>query len=469
MSDLFLYNTLSKKKEKFVPLKKGKVGMYSCGPTVYGSPHIGNYFAFFAADLLKRYLNFKEFEVKHVMNLTDIDDKTIRDSDLAGLTLREFTDKNAEDFFWGLKVLNIVPAGKYPRATEHIPEMIALIEKLIKNKHAYVKGGDVYFDINSFKPYGKLSGVDLSQLEAGARVDVDEYDKDNPADFALWKESSSEEIARQIFYESPWGKGRPGWHIECSAMSSKYLGESFDVHTGGIDLRFPHHENEIAQSEGASGKPFVKYWVHNGHVMVESEKMSKSKGNFLTLRDLVDKGVNPRAIRFVFFSSHYRSPINITERSLKDATTTLDRLHDFYLRLQKPAPSKEINKELHVAIRAQVKAFEDAMDDDLNTSNALAVFFELVSLVNKALDAGNVNQENLDEVLGVYNALNSVFGFLTFMKSAVPKEIHEWVLAREKARKAKDFKTADELRDKIAELGWVVADTPQGPVLKKKL
>ncbi len=330
---LQFYNTLSKRKESFEPLEPGRVTLYSCGPTVYNFAHVGNLRAFLFVDLLKRYLKYKGFDVLHVMNITDVDDKIIRDSAAAGEDIGIFTQRYEKAFFEDLESLNIEKASHYPRATEHIPEMLDLIGRLEKQGRCYESEGSVYYRLATFGGYGRLSGLQADGLKAGARVDSDEYEKDDVRDFVLWKANKGE-AAR---WDSPWGCGRPGWHIECSAMSMKYLGETIDIHTGGEDLVFPHHENEIAQSEGASGKPFVRYWLHNRHLVVDGEKMSKSKGNFFTLRDLMEKGYDPIDIRYVYLTAHYRSVLDFSLKALDQAKATRRRLLEFKARMSELA------------------------------------------------------------------------------------------------------------------------------------
>jgi len=330
---LQLFNTLTRNKELFTPLVKGNVGMYTCGPTVYNYVHIGNLRAYVAQDLLKRYLNYKGFKVKHVMNFTDVDDKTIRDSQKEHKSLTEFTRFYEQEYLKDIKALHILPADIMPRATEHISEMVKLIIDLEKNKHTYEKDGSIYFKIASFKGYGKLANLDAQLLKdnADGRFSQDEYEKENARDFALWKSYSDED--GDVCWDTALGKGRPGWHIECSAMSTKYLGDTFDIHCGGVDLIFPHHTNEIAQTEGATKKPFVKYWVHNEHLLVDGQKMSKSLGNFYTLRDLIKKGYDPLVVRYELLSTHYRQQLNFTEGSLKQSEAALRRLYEFTDRL----------------------------------------------------------------------------------------------------------------------------------------
>ena len=458
---MLLYNTLTRKKEVFKPLEDKKVKFYACGPTVYDYPHIGNFRSFFLADLLYRYLTYKGYEVKFVMNITDIDDKTIKRSKEEGVTLKEFTDKYTKIFFDGLEAMNIRKATIYPRATETVPQMIGLIKKLMERGLAYDRKDAVYYDISKFKNYGKLSGVKVEDIKAGARVNVDEYDKENPADFALWKKSTPEEIERGIFFESPWGRGRPGWHIECSTMSMNYLGETIDIHSGGVDLIFPHHENEIAQSEGATGKPFVRYWVHGEHLLVNGEKMSKSKGNFYTLKDLMEKGYNPKALRFLFLKAHYRTQMNFTLDELRKAEETLKGLWDFMDRLKEWRGDKE-NPEVKKLIESVKKEFEKQMDDDLNTPSALASLFNFIREINKLMNERKISKENSKEIYNTMMRFDEVLGILETEKKELPEWAKELIEKREKLRKEKKFKEADEIRTELREKGIIIEDTPQG-------
>lgn len=462
---LKLYNTLGRKKQVFKPIKKGEVGMYSCGPTVYNYAHIGNFRAYMCSDILKRYLKYKGYNVKHVMNITDVDDKTIRDSSRQGISLKKFTETYTRAFFEDTKQLNIGDADYYPKATECIGEMIALIKILINKGIAY-KGedGSVYYSVSKFDGYGKLSKIKLKKLKSGARVKQDEYEKEQVNDFALWKAYAKED--GDVFWETDIGKGRPGWHIECSAMSMKYLGESFDIHTGGVDLIFPHHENEIAQSEGANEKPFVKYWFHNEYIMVDGKKMSKSLGNFFTLRDLLAKGYDPRAIRFVLLSSHYRQQLNFTLGSIDSAKKTIERIDDFILKLNSIKNEKE-NDGVDKLIGKAKTEFEKSMDDDLNISQALASIFDFMKEINKLIQENELGEHNAKEIIKTMCGFDSVFGVLKKEKSKIPDEIEKLVGEREKARKNKDWKKADELRAEIKEKGYVIEDTKEGHVVKK--
>ena len=460
-----IFNTMSRKKEVFKPLKKDEVTMYICGPTVYDYPHIGNYRAYVFGDLLNRYLKYLGFKVKFVQNLTDVDDKTIRDSQKEGVTLKEYTEKFIKAFFEDLDTLNIIRADVYPKATEHIKEMVAMVKTLLDKGFAYKsEDGCIYYSISKFKDYGKLAHLDPEQLKEGAsgRVLSDEYDKENMRDFALWKAWTPED--GDIFWETEVGKGRPGWHIECSAMSMKYLGDTFDIHGGGVDLIFPHHQNEIAQAEGATGKQFVKYWVHNEWLLVEGQKMSKSLGNFYTLRDILEKGYHPMAIRYLLLGTHYRQQLNFTFKGLEAARNSLQRIWDFMQKLDEL--SGKGNAELvDKAIEKAKKEFDAALNDDLEISRALAAVFEFIKEINVAMSG--LNKDDAKKIKDFMVDLDKVLGFIVVKKEKISEDIQKLVDEREAARKAKDFKKADEIRDKLKEMGIVLEDTPQGVRWKK--
>jgi len=455
-----IFNTMSRKKEVFKPLKKGEVTMYICGPTVYDYPHIGNYRAYVFGDLLNRYLKYIDYKVRFVMNLTDVDDKTIKNSCKEGVSLKEYTEKYIKAFFEDLDTLNIVRADVYPKATEHIKEMVALVKKLLDKGLAYKsEDGCIYYPISKFKDYGKLAHLDPEQLKEGVsgKVLSDEYDKENVHDFALWKAWTPEDDA--VFWETEIGKGRPGWHIECSAMSMKYLGETFDIHGGGVDLIFPHHQNEIAQAEGATGKLFVKYWVHNEWLLVEGKKMSKSLGNFYTLRDILDKGYHPMAIRYLLMSTHYRQQLNFTFKGLEAARNALQRIWDFMKKLDE-VNGKGDAKLVDKLINKARKDFDAALNDDLEISRALAAVFEFIKEVNIAL--GNLNKKDAVKIKEFMADLDKVLGFIVVKEEKISEDIQKLVDEREAARKAKDFKRADEIRDRLKEQGIVLEDIPQG-------
>jgi len=458
-----LFNTLTRRKQRFVPLEKGKVKMYTCGPTVYDFAHIGNFRAFVFEDLLRRWLKHHGFQVTQVMNLTDVDDRTIAASEKASIPLSEHTKQYIEAFFEDLQTLNIERAERYPRATEHIPEMVALIKKLMKKGYAYRgEDGSIYYDISKFKDYGKLSKFKVEKLKAGARVKVDEYEKAEARDFALWKAWTEDD--GDVFWETDIGKGRPGWHIECSAMSMKYLGETLDIHTGGVDNMFPHHENEIAQSEAATGKKFVNYWMHNEHLLVEGKRMGKRFGNYYTVRDLVGKlKHNPLAVRYLLMSTHYRQQFNFTFEGLEAAKNAIDRLKNFMYRL-KDANGKSSGKEINRLMAKVQKNFGDAMDDDLNMGIALAELFEFVRKVNNLIDDNLLSEEEAKRVYELMSEFDKVLGVVGDLgkEEKLPEEAQELLQKREEARRAKDWKTADQIRNQLKAMGVIVEDTSQG-------
>ena len=458
---LKLYNTLTRKKEEFKEINKGQVRIYSCGPTVYNFAHIGNFRANIFADLIRRYIKYKGYKLKHVMNITDVDDKTIKNSKKENLSLKQFTEKYTKYFFEDLKTLNIEMVEVYPKATEHIEEMVNLIKKLLEKGYAYKADDAIYYDIKKFKDYGKLSHLKIDELKAGARVCQDEYDKERANDFALWKFWDKED--GDVFWETELGKGRPGWHIECSAMSMKYLGETFDIHTGGVDLIFPHHENEIAQSEAVTGKPFVNYWLHNEHLLVNNKKMSKSLGNFYTLRDLLKKAYSPRSIRYILLATHYRQKLNFTFESLEAAENSIKRLDEFMVKL-KDVKSEKNNKEIYVLIEKAKSDFEDAMDDDLNVSIALSVMFDFVKKINTFIMNENISKKDAEKAIKLMHDFDSVFGILKKeeKKEEISKEIEQLIEKRQEARKNKDYKLADKIRDELKQQGIILKDTKDG-------
>ncbi|HEV8289486.1 MAG TPA: cysteine--tRNA ligase [Candidatus Norongarragalinales archaeon] len=462
---LRIYNTLSKKVEEFKTIKPREVKMYTCGPTVYNHAHIGNLRAYIVSDLLRRFLKYEGFKVTHVMNLTDVDDKTIKGAKNAEIPLREFTEQYAKLFFEDLQALNIELVEKYPRATDHVAEMAQIIDALSEKGFAYEgKDGSVYFAISKFKNYGQLAGLDKQSLQAGAsgRVAKDEYGRENISDFALWKKWDEDD--GEVFWETSSGKGRPGWHIECSAMSTKYLGASFDVHLGGVDLIFPHHTNEIAQSEAAFGKKFVNYWVHNEHLLVDGRKMSKSLGNFYTLRDLVAKDVDPIAFRYLMLASHYRKQTNFTWSAMHSAQNTVEKLRQFVEFLEGVKTKGKTNKDVARACADFLKAFEKALENDLDTSSALAALHELVHAVNKHAD--DLGESDARDVLTVLRRADSVLGVLSKRekKSSLSKSrIEELLAQREKLKMEKRFVEADAIRSELRAKGIVVEDTRSGP------
>lgn len=474
---MLLYNTLTRRREEFVPLVEGRVGMYACGPTIYATPHIGNMRTFFFADLVHRYLEFRGYQVKFVMNLTDVDDKTIERAAKQGVSLTEYTEPFAQGIAADFEALGIVGPDVYTRATRYIPEMVSLIERLIDRGLAYVVDGSVYFDISEFPDYGKLSGIDLTQARRGERVAADEYDKDDARDFALWKAARLEDEAVAAVWPTPWGPGRPGWHIECSAMSMSELGETFDIHCGGADLIFPHHEDEIAQSEGATGRPFVRYWLHGEFLQLDGEKMAKSRGNLFTLGDLLERGVRASSIRHTFLTTHYRSRLSFTWAALAASAEAVRRLFSTWERLRDFPTTRAGRPEdvpvLHEAAASTLAAFTAAMDDDLNTSVALAALFDFVTAVNSRLDAlctTALSAAEAGAALDAFARIDKVFGILALAErekdEAADERLTTWVderiRSRADARARRDFAEADRIRGELAARGIVVEDTPTG-------
>lgn len=449
---LKIYNSLSKKLEEFKPLIETQVGLYTCGPTVYGFPHIGNYRAYIFADVLKRTLLYNNYNVHHIMNLTDVDDKTIRDSQKEGKSLKEFTEYYTDAFYKDCSLLHVLPATKYTKATNYINEMVSIIETLIAKGYAYTSDdGSVYFSIKKDIEYGKLAHLDLATLNTNAsgRMKLDEYDKDNVQDFSLWK--SWDETDGDVFWETSLGKGRPGWHIECSAMSMSELGESFDIHTGGIDNMFPHHENEIAQSECATGKPFVKYWMHNAWLLVDGKKMAKSAGNFYTLRDIIHRGYNPLVFRYLVLQSGYRSPLNFTWESIDAAKEAFNRLHNLY---------RELGEENGAVISQYREKFVTALSDDLNTPLGLGILWELLKDGSISTIDKRATFLDFDRIFG--------FNFQDIQEETLPDDVEKLVIKRDKARESKDWVISDSIRDELAELGYEVKDTETGTRIFKK-
>jgi cysteinyl-tRNA synthetase len=457
-----LYNTLTKKKENFKPLHGKSAGLYTCGPTVYDYAHIGNLRTFIFEDILKRALLASDYKARHIMNITDIDDKTIEASAKHGELLKKFTSRYADFFKADVKKLNIIPPARFAPATQYIKKMISAVEILIKKGLAYKKDGSVYFKISAFKNYGRLSGLESRELKIGATIDVEDYDKENPADFVLWKARQKKD--GEVFWNSPWGKGRPGWHLECAVIAAAELGSTFDIHAGGVDLIFPHHENEIAEAEGLSGKIFARFWLHGEHLLVDGKKMSKSLKNFYTLRDLEARGINPLAYRFFVLQAHYRSKLNFTWEALGAADNALKKIYAAARELPNGSPplqggvrgggSRKRLSELE-------KKFSEAINDDLNTPECLAVLWELL----KSDYPSNAKAETLlkfDKVLGL--DIKKYLG----KKIKVSKEVLELVKKRESARAAKDWKQADNLRAEIEKLGFEVEDTPAGAKLLEK-
>jgi cysteinyl-tRNA synthetase len=468
---LRLYNTLSRSVQEFVPLDAAgkRVGLYCCGPTVYDYAHIGNWRTFVFGDLVRRYLEFKGYTVQHVMNITDVDDKIIKRVRETKTPLGEFTGRFEAAFFEDLKTLNCRTPHQTPRATEHIPDIIELIGKLLARGLAYqTRDGSVYFSIEKYRgggcQYGQLVKLNFDEMRVGERVRSDEYEKEAVADFALWKARAPED--GEVFWPSPWGEGRPGWHIECSAMSMKLLGPSFDLHLGGEDLMFPHHEDEIAQSEGAGVQPqgqrFVKHWLHGAHLLVEGKKMSKSLGNFFTLRDLLAKGFTGREIRYLLLTAHYRETFNFTLEGLQAARTSLMRIDDCLRKLRELAsPAKT------AADSPLLDQFAAALDDDLNVSGAWGAIFDAARETNHKLAENAMDATAAANALATWDRLDSVLGVGAPKEVEVPAEISALLEARQAARKAKDFKRADAVRDELKVKGWVIEDTPKGARVKR--
>ena len=503
-----IHNTLSGQIEEFKPLHDNKVGIYTCGPTVYDFPHIGNYRTFVFQDILRRWLKYRGYTLRHVMNLTDVDDNTIRNSQAAGVSLREYTEKYIEAFQMDRQLLSLEDPEIVVRATDSIDDMVKVIQTLVEKGYAYASEGSIYFRVAAFKNYGQLSKIDLSGIRDGARIDTDKYDKNDARDFALWKAPKEGEP----FWETPLGPGRPGWHIECSVMSMKFLGETFDIHSGGVDLIFPHHENEIAQSEAATGKPFVRYWLHAEHLIVNGEKMSKSLGNFYTLRDLLAKGYKPSAIRYLLASVPYRRHLNFTFDGLHQAQQSIDRLRNFRLRLAQESFSAGGNAAFQDRARAACQAFEDAMDDNLNTAEALGAVFAMVRDGNTAMDQGEFRTgdraaflDTLDRWDRIFCVLDDndheklvKFGFIkprdsslatpvppppadigqaaignghtgaVAMESLTDEEIEGWVAERDEARRKGSFTRADEIRQNLQKVGVILEDSKLGTRWKRE-
>lgn len=463
-----LFNTLTRQKDEFIPIEEGKVKMYSCGPTVYNYFHIGNARPFIIFDTLRRYLEYRGYEVKFVQNFTDIDDKMINKANELGITVKELADQYIAEYFIDAKGLGIHEATVHPRATENIDAIIEIIKHLIENGYAYNVDGDVYYSTKKFKEYGKLSHQPLEDLESGARIEVNE-DKHDPMDFALWKKQKPGEPA----WESPWGPGRPGWHIECSAMANKYLAKTIDIHSGGQDLIFPHHENEIAQSEAANCCRFANYWVHNGYINVDNRKMSKSLGNFFTVRD-VAKEFDYEVIRFFMLSAHYRSPINFSKDLMDSAKSALDRIYTCIETLKFLSENSEI-KELkpnEEAVKAAFDGYKEkfiaAMEDDLNTADAISELFEIVSEANKKLTAETEpSKEILSYASAMLRELGGVLGLLGKSEESVPEDIQKLLDERQAARAEKNWAKSDEIRDALKEMGYAVKDTAKGQQLTR--
>ena len=476
MGEIIFHNTMGGRKEPFVPLQAGEVRMYTCGPTVYNFAHIGNFRTFVFQDILRRFLRSRGLHVIQVMNFTDVDDRIIANAAAEGVDIRTYTEKYIEAFLADRRALSLEMPEYMVRATEHIDDMVKLIERLTAKGFTYVSEGSTYFRISKFPNYGKLTKLDVTGIQAGARVDVDQYDKADARDFALWKAPKPGEF----FWETRIGPGRPGWHIECSAMAMKYLGETIDIHSGGVDLAFPHHENEIAQSEAATGKRFVDYWLHAEHLLVNFEKMSKSLGNFFTLRDLLAKGNKPSALRFLLASVPYRRQLNFTQEGLQQASSSVERLHNFAGRLRSGKFPAGISPVSEDAIKAE-RDFEHGLEDDLNTAQALAAIFDLVRESNTAMDHGEFRQGDVGPALHALEIFDRIFAVLEdddaqklqalglgSEASAPDHEIEVLVAERQAARKSRDFAKADRIRNELAGRGIVLEDARDGEIRWKR-
>ncbi|MCY3774802.1 MAG: cysteine--tRNA ligase [Candidatus Aminicenantes bacterium] len=461
---LRLYNTLTRTTEEVLPIEGRTLRFYACGPTVYDFVHIGNFRTFTFQDLLRRYLLYKGFGLTHVMNITDVDDKIINGAGARGEPIQEYTSRYTHAFLEDMEALRLQRPEIMPRATRHITQMVDLILRLRRKGLTYEQEGSTYYRIDGLPAYGRLSRLDLGEAERGDATDADDYSKDNPRDFVLWKARKPGEA----YWDTALGPGRPGWHIECSAMSMEYLGESFDLHAGGVDLVFPHHENEIAQSEGATGKPFVRHWVHSAHLVVEGEKMSKSRGNFYTLRDLLGQGWDPLAVRYLLLSVHYRKQLNFSFQGMTQAQSALQRVNDFIQRIREVPDEAEESRELTEAARQAERNFESSLDDDLNTSAALAAIFELVRKGNLLLEKKQVGGPDRDAVLSFFSKVNGVFE--TFQLETLEledNEIARLIQERTRARQTRDYARADQIRSLLSEKGIVLEDTREGTRWKR--
>jgi cysteinyl-tRNA synthetase len=461
-STLRFYNTINRKKEKFRPINDERITFYSCGPTAYESPNLAHCRRFVVADLMIRYLRFKGFRVDSYMNLTDLDDNTINGAEKAGMGLREFTDGFVEEFKQAMETLGVGEATGYPRASEHVTDMIEITHELIHKGYAYEKHGSVYFDISKFKRYGRLSGVDLSKIRLGRTVDLDNYEKDNPRDFTLLKRSTLTELKKGIFYETDWGYVRPGWHIECSAMSTRYLGETLDIHTASQDLMFPHHENEIAIAEALTGKPLANFWLHSGLLLKDGKKMSREAGNIITLQEVLEKGYTGREIRFFLLGVHYRKALKFNWQRLDAVRMGLRRFDEFTRKLLCLTPGK-VHPEVEKYVTNLERRFSASMDDDLNVSGAIGALFDFVKEVNLLLDLANLDLDQKNIILASLERVNSVFGILQLTRCQLAPEVELLIQKRENARENKDWQAADQAREELLRLGVIINDTATGP------
>jgi cysteinyl-tRNA synthetase len=455
---LRLYNTLTNAKEEFRPIEEGVVRIYTCGPTVYDYAHIGNFRTFVFQDLLRRHLRYRGYQIIHVMNITDVDDKTIKNARAQHMSLKDYTVRYTEAFLEDARALRLELPEIMPLATNHIPEMVRLIRRLEERGLTYRREGSIYYSIARFPDYGKLSKKDFSGIQSGARVDSDEYEKDDARDFVLWKAQKEGED----FWETEIGTGRPGWHIECSAMSMKYLGETFDIHCGGVDLIFPHHENEIAQSEGATGKPFVRFWLHPEFLLVEGEKMAKSKGNQFTLRDLLAEGHAPEAIRYLLLSVNYRRQLNFSKDGLRQAGASIERLEEFVLRMKERADASPPSGAFAAEIASAREHFVEAMNDDLNTSEALAVLFDFVRAANQRYDRHGISSGDARAAVEFLEEIDGILAILRTQPELLGDEIRKAIEERQAARKRRDFAEADRIRGWLSTRGIQLEDTREG-------
>ena len=461
---LKLHNTLTGTRDVFEPLKAGHAGMYTCGPTVWNYAHVGNLRAFLVYDLIRRHLQVSGYDVTHVMNLTDIDDRILDQAMHAGVTIPEYVKPYVAAFFEDMAALRAQPATHYPRPTEHIPEMVEMINELIGSENAYVADGDVYFRIASFPAYGALSHLDRAGLKPGIRVAADKYDKESVSDFALWKHSHLEDEKLGGAWDAPFGRGRPGWHIECSAMSKRYLGPTLDIHAGGVDLMFPHHENEIAQSEAANHKPFVRYWLHSEHLAdATGEKMSKSAGGFTMLRDLSDAGHDPVAVRFFLLAgAHYRARLRLSTEALHSAAEQVRRLREFAERVRRSAPGETDDPDFLRRIDEVRTGYREALDDDLNLPQGIGLVFELVREANAALDAGNVGEQGHENLLRLIEEYDAHLDVVRSEEPGLAQEVERLIAEREAARQGRDFSRADRIREELREKGIALEDSKEG-------
>jgi cysteinyl-tRNA synthetase len=469
MSDLKLYNTLTRDKETFTPLVPGEVRMYSCGPTVYNHPHIGNLRTFLWSDVLRRYLAWRGFKVTQIMNITDVEDKIIRNANAAGKDINTYTAPFISAFHEALAELRIKPADAYPRATEYIPQMVSLVQKLTDTGHTYTIDGSVYFRVSTLKDYGKLSRVEVSESSEFSRIESDEYEKESARDFVLWKGKKEGEPS----WQTAIGEGRPGWHLECSAMSMQLLGETFDIHTGAVDLIFPHHENEIAQSEGATAKPFVRFWVHGEHLNIDQQKMSKSLGNIYTLAEIKEMGYSPLALRYALMSVPHRTKLNFTQQSLEDAKNALSRIEAFLLRLDEvvqsaPRDAAHADEQGDAMIGRLLNDFQEAMDDDLNTAGAFAAIFTFIRDANIAIDAGKITAADANGMKSALMRIDPVLDIFPKRDNVLDADVEKLIEARNNARKNRNFAESDRLRDELLSKGILLEDTPGGTRWRRK-